>query len=1240
MSDIAPTAIRELLRDFVNAPTWAASQEIVTRHQAVLLTDDADADFAMWMDEVPDVETLAWYREVLRLCGTKGIDATFDALPEPRPLNKALKAFIDADGQDSLLQVIQNFPEITSVAAANALQELIVQKQATDQEAANTLIAHIAMIEMVKLARRPINENLAQLLIDWISADTWEKSQETLKSNAERLLSDEALETLTKLILLETSEEDEDGENEEEDDKTKILLLHRAILEKAREGSIEAAYAELLKPSPLTLALKTLPDELRDAIQAMIMVSSPAELREQIAKHPVLLTEQATAAIDKLLNDLRQEGQEDIANSIEQRYNTLKEAIADAQDPRQKALNALLQADTPVELQQVIAEYPLLLEDETLNQLTTIAARAEQDGNTVVAQQLRLRVGEVRRIQKLKQPAASSGLDQPGLAAQIERVEIRADSGGMAFDTNLGNINQTTIENYTPPTRKWLRPARQALSKTFIGRQDELDTLRENLNEGESVAITGKKMATTVQGMGGIGKTYLARQLAFELYPHFPGGVMWIELGPQVIDEATAQVPLHLLASYAFDGTPPPIGQLQPEQVAAWLQETAPGRLLVIFDDVWHQAPLRFLEQALPPDAVQLITTRYANVAQTLSGKMLILDRLTPEDGLALLEDRLDCRSSTTYTYKADLEALVELLGSHALALDIAASLIKKRPSRVHAVQSVIENLRQGTGRGKLDTLRLPPSEERDENLEKSFALSYERMTAQQQIHFRALGVFAAETPITPEAAASIWGIDDLNAAEKALNDQVDLALLTEIEELAGITYRQHGLLRIYAWALLEKEGELTSASWAHAYYYKNLSVQAETTSPKDYPLLDRHIQNLLAALQWTADNEPDLFSQLIEALSQFLQLRGQLALLETYLPKAVAAAVTVGDKHRQANLLRSLGDLENRLGNIDQARAHYDAALPLYRAERDQLGEANLLRSLGDLERRLGNIDQARAHYDAALPLYRAQRARLGEANVYKRFAEMFMAQKEWTQASTFYKQALPLYVAEREPLGQAGTLIGLGRARFELGDHVQGMQDVQQAALLFGSVRDEEWAHRAESYLNQMRARVEEQSEINQETARALIDFANADWAKRRQLLTDHADLLLSDLVEPVFERLLEAYEEEEAIHELERLRMLLRRCRTWGIDTAWYLALGMRLGDDIDIPTGHEAAVMQIAALLSRQQEDDTALEQAIESMQALLSSLPGEQPGLFRAALLRDLADAMFALPANHPTREID
>ncbi|MFQ5855148.1 MAG: tetratricopeptide repeat protein, partial [Anaerolineae bacterium] len=77
-------------------------------------------------------------------------------------------------------------------------------------------------------------------------------------------------------------------------------------------------------------------------------------------------------------------------------------------------------------------------------------------------------------------------------------------------------------------------------------------------------------------------------------------------------------------------------------------------------------------------------------------------------------------------------------------------------------------------------------------------------------------------------------------------------------------------------------------------------------------------------------------------------------------------------------------GDLESRLGNIDAARQHYDAALPLYEAEQARLGKANTLQSLGDLESRLGNIDAARQHYEDALKLYRLEREPGGIINTF----------------------------------------------------------------------------------------------------------------------------------------------------------------------------------------------------------------------------------------------------------------
>ena len=89
----------------------------------------------------------------------------------------------------------------------------------------------------------------------------------------------------------------------------------------------------------------------------------------------------------------------------------------------------------------------------------------------------------------------------------------------------------------------------------------------------------------------------------------------------------------------------------------------------------------------------------------------------------------------------------MKLLGGHALALEIAAAQIKK-PSRL---ATILHELEQGIGRGTLSTLKLAPGDGRDENLERSFALSYERLNPEEQCLFRALGVFAEESQITAE---------------------------------------------------------------------------------------------------------------------------------------------------------------------------------------------------------------------------------------------------------------------------------------------------------------------------------------------------------------------------------------------------------------------------------------------------------------------------------------------------------
>lgn len=147
-------------------------------------------------------------------------------------------------------------------------------------------------------------------------------------------------------------------------------------------------------------------------------------------------------------------------------------------------------------------------------------------------------------------------------------------------------------------------------------------------------------------------------------------------------------------------------------------------------------------------------------------------------------------------------------------------------------------------------------------------------------------------------------------------------------------------------------------------------------------------------------------------------------------------------------------------------------------------------------------------------------------------------------------------------------------------------------------------------------------------------LIEFANADWPMRRQLLRERDDVLLNESVEQLLDELLVGGADAETV---ERLCTLLRRCRTWGVDAVLYFELSMRLGDNIEIPAKFEDTVMRSAMLLSLQRKEPTALEQAVEMMQVFLDRLTAEAPALFEAALLRDVADAMHTLAVGHPRR---
>jgi hypothetical protein len=76
--------------------------------------------------------------------------------------------------------------------------------------------------------------------------------------------------------------------------------------------------------------------------------------------------------------------------------------------------------------------------------------------------------------------------------------------------------------------------------------------------------------------------------------------------------------------------------------------------------------------------------------------------------------------------------------------------------------------------------------------------------------------------------------------------------------------------------------------------------------------------------------------------------------------------------------VLEALGAIEHEHGNAELALAHYDEALALHRAVGNRRSQGTVLRHLGELRLKAGQLDDARALFDASDVELRAIDARL----------------------------------------------------------------------------------------------------------------------------------------------------------------------------------------------------------------------------------------------------------------------
>jgi len=540
-----------------------------------------------------------------------------------------------------------------------------------------------------------------------------------------------------------------------------------------------------------------------------------------------------------------------------------------------------------------------------------------------------------RRLRDLPIPVQVFQVRAAGL--QTEFPPLRA------LDTNPGNLRRAAT--------------------SFIGRESEV---------GEVQAAVKAHRLVTLTGVGGVGKTRLALEVAGRLVDEFPDGVWFFELAA-VSDPAA--VPDAVAAVLGITQQP---GQSVAESVAAALE----GRVrLLVFDNCEHllDAAADLIEAILAASATTKI------VATSREGLGIADERLWPVPSLdvgagadsaavALFVERAQHVSPRfTVGDAGEVAAVVEIcrrLDGIPLAIELAAS-------RMAAMTA-------GEVRDRLDQrLRLLVGSrralERHHTLRHAVAWSYDLLDDTEKTVLDRCSVFAGGFDL--ESACAIMGSDDDFATLDLLDALVRKSLLVADRSAGRTRFSMLETIRQFAEDQLVAGGEASEIRAAHSRYFAGREADILTLwdSPRQreaYDWFTAELANLRTAFRWAADHG-DL--DVAAIIATYVGLLG--AAVQTFEPVAWAEELIEPARavdHPRLAFLYVIASLCYMAGRIEAAVGYADAGQIVLGRSREA--------PPGGIEAVLGAVYMAIGQPERWAELCRAQLARRRDTHVYIR--------------------------------------------------------------------------------------------------------------------------------------------------------------------------------------------------------------------------------------------------------------
>ncbi len=157
------------------------------------------------------------------------------------------------------------------------------------------------------------------------------------------------------------------------------------------------------------------------------------------------------------------------------------------------------------------------------------------------------------------------------------------------------------------------------------------------------------------------------------------------------------------------------------------------------------------------------------------------------------------------------------------------------------------------------------------------------------------------------------------------------------------------------------------------------------------------------------------------------------------------------------ANASNALGGAYDVLGDVVNARRHYEQALEYFRRNGAISGEGVVRNNLGKTYADAADWQQALIEYRLALPLFKAAGDQNRQALAYYNIGMAHMGLGDGERAFEYLHQALAIRVKTGDRAGQADALTSIGRVQSERGELPAAVDSLRKALTLREAIGDE---------------------------------------------------------------------------------------------------------------------------------------------------------------------------------------